>query len=371
MRLYAPDGTYLVAGDIQNNNNQNNHDNVINTVADQGGLYTVVVSSYFLDAEGSYRLHYLSMPGTFTVPGGDEGGPLASGGNHEGMIPVGDLDPWTFTAKAGDQILLRAAAMTSTTGDFRPRVRLYAPGGAFLATGDIQNNNNQNNHDNVINTVADQGGLYTVVVSSHFLDAEGSYRLHHLKVPGAFTVPGGDEGGALSRDNGRDGAIAPADMDVWTFEADQGNSLTVSVLELTGVDSFSPRLQIYDPSGLLVATHAHPTLARTSFAVRDSGIFTVVIDSGILDGSGTYRVAATGLPEQGKQLRVSRHRQNQEETVTVNWPSALAGAVLQQNSVLATNGWEDVGVIVSDSGLNARITVPVETEGRRFFRLKP
>jgi hypothetical protein len=87
-----------------------------------------------------------------------------------------------------------------------------------------------------------------------------------------------------------------------------------------------------------VATHSHASLARITVAATDSSIYTVIADSSSAGDTGTYELTTTGLPEQNKQLRVSRQRQNQAGTVTINWPSALVGYSLQQNSVLSPNG---------------------------------
>ncbi|HAV61626.1 MAG TPA: hypothetical protein DCY13_04585, partial [Verrucomicrobiales bacterium] len=59
-------------------------------VAAIGGTYTVVVDSGFINGEGDYRLHLLILPEAFTVPGGDQGGPLTNGDNHEGTITLAD-----------------------------------------------------------------------------------------------------------------------------------------------------------------------------------------------------------------------------------------------------------------------------------------
>ena len=190
-------------------------------------------------------------------------------------------------------------------------------------------------------------------------------------MPGAFIIPGGDQGGPLSREGAGEGAITIADLDMWTFEADRGNAITLRLQELTGGGSFSPRLRLYDPTGQLLATHSHATIAQIAFTAADSGVFVVVADNGTLGGTGTYELTAAGLPEQGRQLRFALQRDNQQnEALTVTWPSALAGYVLQWTATLEDpDTWEDIAA-VTDNGLNVRITIPVEP-GNRFFRIRP
>jgi hypothetical protein len=125
---------------------------------------------------------------------------------------------------------------------------------------------------------------------------------------------------------------------------------------------------VFSPTGELLGSHTHASLAELTVSATHGGIFTVVGSSGLAGGTGTYRLTTTNLPIQGLQLR---HSAATEETFTVNWPSVLAEEfVLQQNTSAAIDGWEDVEIEVMDNGLNARITIPIETGGRRFFRLK-
>jgi hypothetical protein len=129
---------------------------------------------------------------------------------------------------------------------------------------------------------------------------------------------------------------------------------------------FSPYLLVYGPTGQLVASQTHSSLAQVSFTAPDSGLFVVVATSGTVSGTGTYQLTNSGLPVQGIPLRVARLAQG---FLTINWPSALAGYVLQENETLDPAGWRDVTALVTDNGLNGRVSVP--TGGNRFFRLRP
>ena len=78
---------------------------------------------------GTYVLHLAQFPEAFIVPAGDEGGPMTNGGNYAGTISLGDLDMWSFTANAGDNIVLRLGAV-----GFDGNLNLYGPNGALLKT---------------------------------------------------------------------------------------------------------------------------------------------------------------------------------------------------------------------------------------------
>ena len=347
LRLYDPNGELVTSG-------YDASDTELTERATIAGTYTVVVSSWYAGYTGDYTLHYLKVPGAFTVPGGDEGGALVNGGNHDGTITIGDVDAWTLTAEAGDLIELRAGR---TSGGFYPWLRLYDPNGELVTSG-------YDASDTELTQRATIAGTYTVVVSSWYAGYTGDYTLFYLKVPGAFTVPGGDEGGPLTRGGTNAAAITIGDLDPWTFEANQGDKITLSMRELTG--GFYPYLQVYGPTGQLVASQNHSSLAQVSFTAPDSGLFVVVATSGTLGYTGTYQLANSGLPVQGIPLRVALLAQG---FLTINWPSALAGYVLQENETLDPAGWRNVTALVGDYGLNARVSVPMV--GNRFFRLRP
>src|SRR5437879_13827767 len=94
--------------------------------ATNSGTFTVLVSdsqNFFYGGTGAYRLYFAHFPGAFVVPSGDEGGPLTSGSNYDGTNELGELDLWTFTANAGDRVVVRVGALT-TTNKFNPWLRI-------------------------------------------------------------------------------------------------------------------------------------------------------------------------------------------------------------------------------------------------------
>jgi hypothetical protein len=56
-------------------------------------------------------------------------------------------------------------------------------------------------------------------------------------------------------------------------------------------------------------------------------------------------------------------------SVTISWPSASTGFVLQQNSDLKTANWTTSGFSISDDGTNKSITI-TSPAGNLFFRLQ-
>src|SRR6185295_8992188 len=100
----------------------------ITTVASATGTYTLTVrdgnlshSGDSTNNTGTYRLHLARSGSSFIVPAGDEGGDLVNGAITPGTIHVGDLDLWSFTATAGEGIVVRAGEVTDN-GNFEPQV---------------------------------------------------------------------------------------------------------------------------------------------------------------------------------------------------------------------------------------------------------
>src|SRR5688572_13563004 len=248
--------------------------------APQTGTYTVVVSTYDsgLDASGEYRLTLAHTPGTFTVPTGDEGGAMTSGANHPGRIHVGDLDQWSFTAVQGDAIFLSLAEVGTNT-DYVPLIHLRAPNGALV-------NWSWGNVTAQVHVQAPQTGTYTVVVSTYDsgLDASGEYRLTLAHTPGTFTVPTGDEGGAMINGANHQGRIHVGDLDQWSFTAVQGDAIFLSLAEVGTNPDFVPLIHLRAPNGALVTWSWGNVTAQVHVQAPQTGTYTVVVstyDSGL------------------------------------------------------------------------------------------
>ena len=146
---------------------------VDDAIAPATGTYLVQVASFDsgVDGEGTYRLTLAKTPGPITVSPGDEGGPLTDGATHVGAIAQGDVDVWTITVTAGQNISVTINE-TAETSDYRPWIRLWAPNGATL--GDTSGLTTTQ-----INGVATVTGTYLVLVGSFDsgFDGAGSYSL--------------------------------------------------------------------------------------------------------------------------------------------------------------------------------------------------
>ena len=290
LRVYGPLGTY-VAGQYGDQAAE------AGFIAPLTGTYTVVVvtadSGY--DAEGNYILRLARIPGTFVD---ENGGPMTNGGNHPGRIEVGDVDTWTFTANQNDSAIIRIGEVPvdSSTPDpgFWPWIRIYGPPGTHIE-------GQYGDRAAEVGFVVPLTGTYTVVVvtADSGYDAEGDYILRLARMPGVFTVPAADHGGAMTNGVTHPGRIEIGDLDMWSFAACPGASVAVTINEVpvgpgTPDPGFWPWIRLYNSAGALASNGSAygDTVAQINHTVTQPGIFTLVVstaDSGY-DATGDYTV---------------------------------------------------------------------------------
>ncbi|HEY1293367.1 MAG TPA: pre-peptidase C-terminal domain-containing protein [Chloroflexota bacterium] len=164
VQVQAPDGTIVGSGtsDVVAR---------VDLSAAQTGTYTARVSRYYAnDAGGQYVVTLAQAPEAFTVPSGDEGGPMSNGGTYTGSLARGDVDVWSFTASKGNAITLTASEVGTNTS-FWPYLQVYGPSGTHMASG-------TNTLEARVDFSAPESGTYTVFVSRYYqTDDSGKYSL--------------------------------------------------------------------------------------------------------------------------------------------------------------------------------------------------
>ena len=289
IRLYGPTGILIATGA---GGSSSDNDATVQTIATNNGTFTAVVQGYYENVSGPYTLTLAKIPGAIVYSATDDGGALINGKAHQATNSLGDLDLWNFTASLGDNIALRLGAP-----DFRPTLSLYGPNGKLIATSSGASSSSR---DIALFIQATNTGTFTVLEQSYYPDGVGPYTLNIGQFPGAFETSPGDEGGSLTNAIRRDGVIALGDLDLWRLSACKGYPISLTVEKMSG--AFTPRIRLYGANGALLATAQNATLATLSYPGINSGSFTAMIDGAGANDSGTYRLTAYGIYEDGLNL---------------------------------------------------------------------
>jgi len=215
---------------------------------------------------------------------------LPNGGVVSGSISTaGQQDSYTFTASAGHSVQIRAVNTGNTS--FTPRLSLYGPSGAAIVSHD-------GNPIARIRHTVKENGTYTVVIQDWQAAQTGPYSLYFAKAPGA------NEGGPLVNGGVISEVIDRGDIDSYTFSAAVGQSVQIRVAATS--DSFTPRLDLYGPSGESIAADDGGRVATIRHTVTQNGTFTVVVTDSLSRGYAEagpydlYFVQMRGANEHGR-----------------------------------------------------------------------
>ena len=291
LRVYGPDGA-LVGSDDPGGGSASE----VALTATNSGTFTVLVSDGSFEGyggTGTYQLSYVEVPGTLVISPGDQGGPLTNGTLNPGTITVGDIDAWSFTANAGDSVVVGVGALTSLNY-FDPWLRVYGPDGALVGSDDPGGGSASE-----VALRATNSGTFTALVSDGSFEGyggTGTYQITLAKTGSPIVIGPGDEGGAMTNGGNYDGTLALGGLDVWTFTASNGDSIVLRAGKLSGTSSFAPYLQLYGPDGAPLQAAANNTDAYLSYQATNSGVFTVLVSSYNLGNSGTYRLHYIQIP---------------------------------------------------------------------------
>src|SRR6201999_2781489 len=95
----------------------------------------------------------------------------------------------------------------------------------------------------------------------------------------AFVVPGGDQGGAMTNGENHAGDLPPGDLDMWSFQANQGDTFLMSVVDADNdpnVD-FRVEMRVFDPDGVYVSENAGPIASQLQVQAAKTGTYLVVV----------------------------------------------------------------------------------------------
>jgi hypothetical protein len=248
-------------------------------------LTAIIFNSLSSDVE--YYLYTASAPRPYTIPPGDEGGALTNGAVATGLITLGDIDLYSLPVNAGDKIRLRLADMTDYIDKLT--LQLFGADGSLIATA---------THDTVaqIAYTAENTEALTAIIfnsgSQYTFDYD--YYLYTAIAPQPYTIPLGDEGGALSNDIPVIGELASGDIDLYTMSVTAGNIVTANLTDMSGnYDSLT--LQLFGADGSLIATASHDTVAQIAYTAENTETLTAIAFNSFKLDDANYEIKATGI----------------------------------------------------------------------------
>ncbi len=346
IRVFGPTGAIVAGG-----NNWGDLAAQLAITAPATGIYTVIVTTADSgnDDTGSYLLTMIQTPGAFDVPVGDEGGSLTNGGNHTGVLHLGDLDAWTLVATAGEAIAINIGE-TGANSALVPWIRVFGPTGPIVAGG-----NNWGDLAAQVTVTAPTTGIYTVVVSTADSgnDATGTYQITAIHLAGAPIVSPGDQGGALTNGGNHAGAVHLGDLDPWRVTATAGETIVVNIGETGANSGFVPWIRVFGPTGTIVAggNNWGDLTAQVAVTAPTTGAYTIIVstaDSGN-DNTGNYTLTAVHL---AGDLVVSPGDEGGALDNGANHPGALQLGDLDPWRINAIAG-ETLAVNIGETGPNS------------------
>ena len=268
LSLYGPDGKPAAP------ESNTDRDVRIAFTAQLAGVYTVVANAGYANSTGTYQLYYANGADTATVPPGDDGGTLANGQNYSGRIDLGDLDQWNFNATTGQTIEVRFGS-----AELSGNIEITDPNGALVPSTP------GNGRDVLYEYTAVLSGTYRVLVSGGFQES-GAYQLYFVEPGTPLTIPAGDQGGPMVNGGTYTGRVNLGDIDSWTFDASNGQSIAVRF----GSEDFVGRLELFGQDGSLISFQNYSTDLMIQYAITNSGRYTVVVSAANYTSTGTYRL---------------------------------------------------------------------------------
>ena len=184
--------------------------------AANSGTFTVVVGdgNNDLGGTGDYRLTLAKTGSPIVITPGEQGGPMTNGWTHTGTINTGTLDAWSFTAQAGQSLVVRVGDFTGTA-NLIPWVRLYGPDGAELGGGGFSQ------YAGEVAVRATSSGTFTVLVAdgNNGYGGTGDYRLTLAETGDPIVISPGEQGGPMTNGWTHTGTINTGTLDEWSFTA--------------------------------------------------------------------------------------------------------------------------------------------------------
>ncbi len=283
--VYTPDGA-LYAVDWESSGYRLDRYDVPQT-----GTYTYVVEDYYGDYTGNYE---------FTLVVADEkvdpdNVDISSGVTYDASLTPGDMDTYTISADAGDDLLFTIDENPSSSSYFY--VTLHGPGGDLIATDWESSGFRLDTYD------LPDTGRYTFIVREYYGQYEGDYSFT------AVVADGIPDDSTVHASSGEylTGTLGAGDIDTYTVQANAGDDLLFTIDETISSSAYL-MVTLHGPNGELLTSdwessgfrldyYNAPSTGNYTYIVREyygeydaQYALTVVVADGVID---TDNVALT------------------------------------------------------------------------------
>lgn len=237
--------------------------------------YTIVARGVSNTDGGNYEI---TLKGVKVPPGG---GPLLVDTDTQALLVPGQTNEWVFEGTANT--FITANVQSDTLDTF---LELYGPDGSLLTTDD---DSGGDLNAALLNFPLPQSGQYQLVVKSA-REGRADGGVYNILLTLTEDL---DASGILTSGRPVTSNLAQGEQHTWTFEAEEGNRVTIS-MESDTLDTY---LALYDASGELIdlnddyqdtnAVIANVTIpqngeyrivARTYSAQDDGGEYTILLE---------------------------------------------------------------------------------------------
>jgi len=201
--------------------------------------------------------------------------PLTFGQTVSGSIDAfSKIITYSFSANANDTVTIRSAKTATISGTFGVYLELYNSNGTRIAYTAA------NSLTNKVTTA----GTYYLLVTDQIRDGTGTYSLGIQRVNNPLSATALNYGQTVA------GSIDSfAKIITYSFSANSNDTITVrSATVTTASGTFSPYLELYDPSGTLVAYSVTNSLISKATL---TGNYCLLVTDSYRDGSGTYSLS--------------------------------------------------------------------------------
>jgi len=136
--------------------------------------------------------------------------------------------------------------------------------------------------------------MYTVLVQDYGLSHEGGYSITFLKIPGAVSSPGDQDGGQIASGQTLSGTINKAsDLDAFQFYGNAGDRVIINAVKTSG--DLNTYMDLYSPAPGSVK-EASPWYDQLDHVLLETGMYTVLVQDNGLSHEGGYSISLIKIP---------------------------------------------------------------------------